>query len=282
MIPGLFVLATIVFLLCAIPKNGAVRRWFATRQQPKRAVGLLVIAWILVTAWIGNTFPAPDTSAPAAAAAGTAGATPTATTTPPPPSTPAPTTTAPPRHTIVRVIDGDTVELDDGRTVRLLGVDAPEAGTICGEDATAFLSGFAYRSVTVTGDPTQDTVDRYGRTLAYLGAAGTGDLSVALAGAGHADYYDVGVPVQKKPQILAAAADARVHGTSCLSDAPVPPTTATPTETYEPEPYEPETYDEPNHVPDVDLPAVPRSEGKPGCNPLTARDGDGDGIVCER
>lgn len=83
-----------------------------------------------------------------------AGTTPTATTTlAASPTTPPTTAPLVAEHTIVLVIDGDTVELDDGRT------------------------------------------------LAYLVAAGTGDLGVALAGAGHADYYG-----------------ARVHGTSCLCD----------------------------------------------------------------
>ena len=30
--------------------------------------------------------------------------------------------------TVIKVIDGDTIELTDGRTIRLLGIDAPEAG----------------------------------------------------------------------------------------------------------------------------------------------------------
>jgi len=74
---------------------------------------------------------------------------------------------------VKRVIDGDTVELKDGRSVRLIGVDAPER-TACGgllsslaEEATTYLEGKCLgQSVRLEYD--QDTIDTYGRTLAYL------------------------------------------------------------------------------------------------------------------
>ncbi len=37
-------------------------------------------------------------------------------------------------HTVVRVIDGDTFEIESGETVRLIGVDAPELGSGNKED----------------------------------------------------------------------------------------------------------------------------------------------------
>ncbi len=44
------------------------------------------------------------------------------------------------RDVVVRVSDGDTFTLSDGRRVRLLGVDAPEMGRCLSEEAKARLS----------------------------------------------------------------------------------------------------------------------------------------------
>ncbi len=38
-----------------------------------------------------------------------------------------------------RVIDGDTVEMSTGQTIRIIGVDTPEAGQPCYAEATAAL-----------------------------------------------------------------------------------------------------------------------------------------------
>lgn len=77
-----------------------------------------------------------------------------------------------------RVMDGDTVELLDGRLVRYLGIDAPEvrrrtgAGWVFdpepfGEDATAFNRRWvdAHR---VRLEYDVQTHDRFGRLLAYV------------------------------------------------------------------------------------------------------------------
>lgn len=70
------------------------------------------------------------------------------------------------------VIDGDTVELTDGRKVRLIGVDAPEMG-----DASSAgqyekeAAEFTRTHLTGRGVLLEYAVERremYGRTLAYL------------------------------------------------------------------------------------------------------------------
>jgi micrococcal nuclease len=86
---------------------------------------------------------------------------------------------------VKRVIDGDTVELKDGRSVRLIGVDAPER-TACGdllsslaEEATTYLEGKCLgQSVRLEYD--QDTLDDHGRTLAYLYVEGGSFLNKEL------------------------------------------------------------------------------------------------------
>jgi endonuclease YncB( thermonuclease family) len=79
------------------------------------------------------------------------------------------------------VLDGDTVDLfscasDDGETIRLLGINAPEIehpgndAECYGPEAADFMTGLLLgREVVVTYDQGKET-DLYGRTLAYLWA----------------------------------------------------------------------------------------------------------------
>lgn len=77
--------------------------------------------------------------------------------------------------TVIRVVDGETLEaqLDDGRQVpvRLIGIDTPEVSPAeCGaggatESLRELVEG---RPVSLVSDPTQDSVDRFGRMLAYV------------------------------------------------------------------------------------------------------------------
>ena len=76
-------------------------------------------------------------------------------------------------HRVEHVYDGDTIGLEDGTKVRLIGVDAPEVDSPYskkepfGEQSKSFLTGLIlHREVTLSeGDPSRD---KYGRTLAYV------------------------------------------------------------------------------------------------------------------
>ena len=127
--------------------------------------------------------------------------------------------TASERLTVDRVVDGDTVDLSDGRRVRVLGIDTPETvdpnkPVECwGPEATAFARAtLEGESVTVAGDPTQAAVDRHSRALAYLTLDDGRDYSVLAAAAGMARAYTFDQPVQKAPQIEGAEAEARAAG----------------------------------------------------------------------
>jgi micrococcal nuclease len=76
-------------------------------------------------------------------------------------------------RTVVRVVDGDTLLLDSGERVRLIGVDTPEtvdprkAVQVFGAEASAFTR----REVLgrrVRLERGWERADRYGRTLAYV------------------------------------------------------------------------------------------------------------------
>jgi len=78
---------------------------------------------------------------------------------------------------VTKVVDGDTFWADDGSEkgikIRLIGVDAPESRNVFkkkkgyfGEEAKAYLSNmFEGQSVRLEYDV--DSLDQYGRTLAY-------------------------------------------------------------------------------------------------------------------
>ena len=128
-----------------------------------------------------------------------------------------PATTA----TVLRVVDGDTIDVRDdtrGRLrIRLLGIDSPEVhkpgwsvgcwGPEAARFATETLSG---QRVALEEDPTQDTHDRYGRSLAYVVLADGRDFSVEAARAGAARIYVYDdKPVGRYPEIKAAEDEAQ-------------------------------------------------------------------------
>jgi endonuclease YncB( thermonuclease family) len=73
----------------------------------------------------------------------------------------------PRKYVVARVVDGDTVELGNGETVRLVGIDAPETGE-CGHDrATDGLARLVLGQAVRLLRPDEDR-DRYGRLLRYV------------------------------------------------------------------------------------------------------------------
>ena len=134
--------------------------------------------------------------------------------------------------TVTKVTDGDTVHVTGlsgaEETVRIVGIDTPETKdprkpVQCGgPEATAFASvTLLGQHVHVVPDPTQDRVDRYGRTLAYIElidanpttkAPAGSDYSTLVAEAGwaRAYIYDPRHPPQRITQIQAAESRASV------------------------------------------------------------------------
>ncbi len=90
--------------------------------------------------------------------------------------------------TVVRVIDGDTIELSSGEIVRLLMIDTPETtggATDCyGQEAKQWLT-----TTLITHDVTLDydvqCEDQYGRLLAYVSLNGN-ELNTRMVELGYA------------------------------------------------------------------------------------------------
>lgn len=137
---------------------------------------------------------------------------------------------------VVRVVDGDTLEVRKGDTtekVRLIGIDTPEsypgrkldrdvarsgqdAATIMalGRQAKAFAESLVGgREVLLEADV--EPRDRYGRRLAYVwvdGAGGRTLVNHAIARAGFAETLTIAPNVRRADEFRAAVAAARAEG----------------------------------------------------------------------
>jgi micrococcal nuclease len=127
--------------------------------------------------------------------------------------------------TVVRVVDGDTLDVSvpgspSPTRVRVLGVDTPETvdprrPVQCfGEEASARAKELLPpgQPVTLTVDPTQGRLDRYGRLLAYVGLPDGRDIGAALITEGYAHEYTYRTPYARQGAYRAAAAAAREAG----------------------------------------------------------------------
>ncbi len=135
---------------------------------------------------------------------------------------------------VTRVIDGDTVELQDGRKVRYIGIDAPEinkhdcfATEAKMENARLVLN----RSVRLERDVTN--TDRFGRLLRYVYVGDT-FVNLALIADGFAQVLTYPPDVRFNEQFRTATAEARTAkrgqwgGCQDSEPSPSPATTKTP------------------------------------------------------
>ena len=88
---------------------------------------------------------------------------------------------------VIRIIDGDTLEIESGEKVRLLGIDAPEKGERYSLEAAKFLEEKVLNK-TVVLELGSERYDRYGRILAYLYINGK-NINIELVKNGLANVY---------------------------------------------------------------------------------------------
>lgn len=127
---------------------------------------------------------------------------------------------------VVRVVDGDTLEvrLRSGGvvSVRMLGIDTPERGQCGATAAAANLRALAPVGSTVdlVSDRTQAAKDRYGRLLRYVARhGGYQDLSYRQAWDGYTRRYVFGgTPVARDRQYVRAITHARDHARGAWRD----------------------------------------------------------------
>jgi micrococcal nuclease len=117
---------------------------------------------------------------------------------------------------VARIVDGDTLDLADGRRVRLLQIDTPELrGSECyADEASAQLATLlpTGTEVRIETDPNLDKVDRYGRALGYV-LKGTENVNVTLVREGAASVWFYGGTRGKyASELEAAASEAYANG----------------------------------------------------------------------
>jgi endonuclease YncB( thermonuclease family) len=142
-------------------------------------------------------------------------------TVPAPQPEPAP---APRPHTylVTRVVDGDTLELGNGETVRLVGIDTPEVGQ-CGYDRASVALGRLVTGQQVRLTVSDENRDRYGRLLRYVDVggvdAGLRQIRSGLAIARYDSRDGYGFH-PREPRYIAA--DNATRNLSCPKPAPAP------------------------------------------------------------
>ena len=100
---------------------------------------------------------------------------------------------------VVRVIDGDTIELQSGHRVRYLGIDTPEPGEYYGSEATVKNRELVDGKVVELQSGERDR-DEYGRLLRYVYVDGI-FVNAELVAQGYATSY-IFDPSDRYSQVL--------------------------------------------------------------------------------
>ncbi|WP_132188423.1 MULTISPECIES: thermonuclease family protein [Kribbella] len=125
-------------------------------------------------------------------------------------------------------MDGDTIKVSSGQTVRLIGIDTPERGQCGYEKAREHLQVLlAGDPVLLIAVPNRDDKDRYGRLLRYVIVPSLADEDAGLnqiqSGLGIARYDGRDGYGTHPKQVAYIAADAKTP--AYCSKPTVPPTT---------------------------------------------------------
>lgn len=193
---------------------------------------------------------------------------------------------------VVKIVDGDTVDVRFTRTgptvrVRLLEVDTPERGQCWAKTATKRTAALLPVGTTTRLLADEEPTDRYGRSLFYVWNAGGVFVNRSLVryGYGKAVLYkpnDKYIAVMRAEQVKAQRERLRIWSGKCDTTAPTPTSPPTPTPTPDPDP--PSTGNDPRFPTCGAANAAGYGPYHRGVDPEYAwyQDRDGDGVVCER
>src|SRR4051812_22007805 len=123
------------------------------------------------------------------------------------------------RTAVERVVDGDTIVVNGGTRIRLIGMDTPETKDprkpvqCFGEEASRRAESLLPDGEAVVLVYDVDLFDRYGRTLAYVYRARDGlFVNESLVRDGYAVAYPVPPNVEHADEFVAAQREARTAG----------------------------------------------------------------------
>jgi endonuclease YncB( thermonuclease family) len=179
-------------------------------------------------------------------------------------------------YVVVHVVDGDTLDLRNGRTVRLAGIDAPEVGQCGYKRARNTLAGLVLGK-RVSLAASDEEQDQYGRLLKYVDVGKT-DAGLRLIKSGLAiaryDSRDGYGYHPREPRYIAAD-----RASAAFACAPKPvPFASQPKQSKNCAPgYSPCI---PPYPPDLDCPDIGHPVRVSGSDPH-GLDRDGDGVACE-
>jgi endonuclease YncB( thermonuclease family) len=179
-------------------------------------------------------------------------------------------------YLVVHVVDGDTLDLANGRTVRLAGIDAPEVGQCGYKRARNTLAGLVLGK-RVTLGASDEEQDQYGRLLKYVDV-GRIDAGLRLIKSGLAiaryDSRDGYGYHPREPRYIAAD---RTSAAFACAPQPVPFASQPKQDKNCAPGYSPCIRPYP---PDLDCPDIGRPVQVTGRDPH-GLDRDGDGVACE-
>ena len=221
--------------------------------------------------------------------------------------------------TVSRIVDGDTVEIspavDNISTVRLIGVDTPEFSSDCGtqplaQEATDFATARVLGEQ-VALEVGEESIDPFGRLLAYAWTGNESMFNTALLRQGYAQVYTVSPNDEYEARYFSAQQEAANAGRGiwglsyqdqllqngrgngvgggCVAEPPPEPE-PTPQPAPQPAPQpEPQPAPAPSGSQYPPFPGDPNgdltcSDVPPGpysVPPGSDRDRDGDGVACE-
>ena len=120
---------------------------------------------------------------------------------------------------VVRVVDGDTIEVNNNcepLTVRLIGINTPETldprkPVECfGKEASAYGKSLLENTkVRIEIDPTQGEFDKYGRHLGYVIMENGTNYNLKMLEEGFAYEYTYNTPYKYQTEFKKAQADAK-------------------------------------------------------------------------
>ncbi len=211
--------------------------------------------------------------------------------------------------TVTRVIDGDTIELNDGRKVRYIGIDAPETTGDCYAEQATKKNADLVEGKEVRLEKDVSEKDRYGRLLRYVYH---NDLFInehlVRLGYAKASSYPPDIKNQEKFSMAekeARGQEAGLWGSACITKATTTPKPTTNTNLQESPKSNPtsesilRTTSSPQPTQETQPPQPQSQYGcdcRKTCSQMSSceeayyqlntcgcsrRDGDSDGVPCE-
>jgi len=133
---------------------------------------------------------------------------------------------------VIKVVDGYTIWVDNNgkrQKIRMIGLDTPESvdprkpvQCFCLEASAQAKTILGGQSVYLETDPSQDSVDRYGRTLAYVWTESGRLFNLDMIADGYAFEYTYDLPYRYQQDFKAAENDARAGESGLWSPGACP------------------------------------------------------------